>query len=235
MGMSLQQLQAKFLAKAEEKCTGAMSLPRLLRKLFQSVDLDDDGFVTVREWAMVVEKAGNVLTSDEACALFEYWDSAAYQREPTGQCAIADALASLSSSEGGESGIFGVPAGPPSSGDPQGNRGNRSSLAGGIFGGGVYESDAQRVAAVPRDNYVAPSEYAHPADMPRGNQPSIEGGIFGGEGQQEEQQPHAQKKSSNTSSVPGGIFATDENSMQGYQPPKKRNANASSVPGGIFG
>lgn len=234
MTMSLQQLQSKFLAKAEEKCTGSMTLPRLLRKLFQSVDLDNDGFVTIREWASVVEKAGNAITSDEACALFEYWDSAGYQREPNGLCAIADAITSLMSSEKTSDAVFGgAAAAPPSRADPMGNRGNRSSLEGGIFGGGVYESDARRVAAQPRGNYVPPSEYARPSDMPRGNQSSIEGGIFGDS--VEVAQPRAvAKKNSNASSLPGGIFGADENATPAFQP-KKRNANASSIPGGIFG
>tara|TARA_B110001452_G_scaffold192179_1_gene162246 strand:- start:976 stop:1683 length:708 start_codon:yes stop_codon:yes gene_type:complete len=235
MTMSLQQLQAKFLAKAEEKCTGAMTLPRLMRKLFQSVDLDNDGFVSIREWAAVVEKAGGAITSDEACALFEYWDSAGYQREPSGFCAIADAVASLMSSELSSEPVFGgATAGPPSAADPQGNRGNRSSVEGGIFGGGVYESDAQRFAAPRHGAYVPPTEYAQPADMPRGNQSSIQGGIFGDAAQVPSPPKAVNKKYSNASSVPGGIFAADENSGPSFQP-KKRNANASSIPGGIFG
>jgi len=230
MSLSLSQLQAKFLKKLDEKCTGAMTLPRLLRKHFQNLDLDNDGQVSISEWASVVERAGGAITPEEACALFEFWDSAGYTREPNGLIAISDAIASLMSSELTSESVFDRGQAPPSRGNLMGNQGNRPSAEGGIFGGGVYETDARQVArsALPAPDLV---EQARQSDGPKGNQSSLEGGIFGNA--PVEDTPRTKAITKNKSSVPGGIFGMDENSAPSA--PQKRDANLSSIPGGIFG
>lgn len=230
--MSLAQLQGKFLNKLEEKAAGGVTLPRLLRKQFQNVDLDNDGMVTIREWATIVEKTGGAISADEAVALFEYWDTAGYQREPQGLVVIADAIASLMSSELTSDAIFGQSEAqrPPSSRSQTKN--NQPSNEGGIFGGGVYEAEANRFPMRQAPPVHAPIEQAMPTNAPRGNQSSIEGGIFGSAPVEPAFRPKG--NTSNKSSLSGGIFGSDENAAPAPVR-NKRNANASSIPGGIFG
>lgn len=235
MTMSLKTIQDKFISRLEEKAGGASgTLPRLLRKHFQQVDLDNDGMISVREWSMVVERSGNALAADEATALFEFWDTAGYTREPNGFVAIADATASLMTSELTSNAIFDQKGAAPTR-DNQGNRGNRSSVEGGIFGGGVYAADAHRFATnqAGQPAPMLPVEIARPTDMPKGNQSSIEGGIFGQAPLDDT--PRAKAHNSNKSSVPGGIFGMDENAPPARAPVGRRYSNKSSIPGGIFG
>ena len=147
MTMSLKDVQQKFVAKCEAKCQGGITVARQLRKMFQQVDLDNDGLVNIREWATVVEVTNGAISSDEACALFEFWDTAGYSRDPSGAVSISEAIASLMSSEVQSVAVFddcGHGGPPPSrSGDSDRNKSNQSSAPGGIFGGGVYESDSR--------------------------------------------------------------------------------------------
>jgi len=242
MTLSLNDLQTKFINKVSEKCAGGMTLPRLLRKQFMQVDLDNDGCVNIREWAQIVEGTNNAISPAEASALFEFWDSAGYTREPSGLVSSSDAISSLLTAELSSAAVFDQRAAPPPSrGNEAGNRGNRSSMEGGIFGGGVYESDARRAsrpgmpaAQVEVQYQVPPDVLAAAQQRPRGNQSSVEGGIFGDAPM--EASPRADmKKNSNQSSVPGGIFG-GENAPPARAPvQQKRNSNQSSIPGGIFG
>ena len=158
--MSLNAVQQKFVAKCESKCQGGTTVARQLRKMFQQVDLDNDGLVNIREWAAVVESTNGAISTDEACALFEFWDTAGYARDPNGAVSVSEAIASLMSSEVQSEAVFddrGRGAPPPSRGGESdgtpreqqgdrewnGNKGNRPSAPGGIFGGGVYESDVR--------------------------------------------------------------------------------------------
>jgi len=160
MSMSLNAVQQKFVAKCESKCQGGTTVARQLRKMFQQVDLDNDGLVNIREWAAVVESTNGAISTDEACALFEFWDTAGYARDPNGAVSVSEAIASLMSSEVQSEAVFddrGRGAPPPSRGGESdgtpreqqgdrewnGNKGNRPSAPGGIFGGGVYESDVR--------------------------------------------------------------------------------------------
>ena len=92
-GMSLKHVQQKFVAKCEAKCQGGITVARQLRKMFQQVDLDNDGLVNIREWATVVEVTNGAISSDEACALFEFWDTAGFSRDPSGAVSISEAIA----------------------------------------------------------------------------------------------------------------------------------------------
>ena len=119
MSMSLNAVQQKFVAKCESKCQGGTTVARQLRKMFQQVDLDNDGLVNIREWAAVVESTNGAISSDEACALFEFWDTAGYARDPNGAVSISEAIASLMSSEVQSEAVFddrGRGAPPPSRG-----------------------------------------------------------------------------------------------------------------------
>jgi len=236
--MSLSAIQKKFLDKVEQKCNGGNTVQRQLRKYFTEVDLDNDGFVNVREWASVVERTGGAISSDEACALFEFWDTAGYAREPNGLVSTAEIIASLMTSEVSSEAVFDQRGAPPSRGNEGNTRnmGNRPSAPGGIFGGGVYESDAHfaQKAQVASLAPPAPFEQARPVERPRGNQSSVEGGIFG-EGPAADESPRKGKVQNNRSSLSGGIFGQDENAAPARPAMQKRNANASSIPGGIFG
>ena len=64
--MSLSAVQQKFVAKCESKCQGGTTVARQLRKMFQQVDLDNDGLVNIREWAAVVEATNGAISQDEA-------------------------------------------------------------------------------------------------------------------------------------------------------------------------
>jgi len=256
MSMSLSQVQQKFVTKCESKCQGGTTVARQLRKMFQQVDLDNDGFVNIREWAAVVEATNGAISSDEACALFEFWDTAGYARDPNGAVSISEAIASLMTSEVQSSAVFDHrgDAPPPSRGGDDGtpreqqnnrewhgNKGNRPSAPGGIFGGGVYESDSQfdeQRAQANRNAALGHAEQAQPVDRPKGNQSSLEGGIFGGPTADDTPRIGVEKKNlSNQSSLSGGIFGSDENARANAPTSArgKRNANASSIPGGIFG
>ena len=224
MSMSLNAVQQKFVAKCESKCQGGTTVARQLRKMFQQVDLDNDGLVNIREWAAVVESTNGAISSDEACALFEFWDTAGYARDPNGAVSISEAIASLMSSEVQSEAVFddrGRGAPPPSRGgesdgtarDQQdrewnGNMGNRPSAPGGIFGGGVYESDSQfdqQRALADRATALGQHEQAQPVNRPKGNQSSLEGGIFGGPTADDTPRLGVEKRNySNRSSLDGG-------------------------------
>ena len=127
-----------------------------------------------------------------------------------------------------------------------GNKGNRPSAPGGIFGGGVYESDQQRAevdqqrAQADRAMALRQHEQVQPVNRPKNNESSLAGGIFGGPMADDTPRQGVEKKNySNRSSLDGGIFGSDENAMRANialtSARGKRNANASSIPGGIFG
>ena len=212
MTMSLKDVQQKFVAKCEAKCQGGITVARQLRKMFQQVDLDNDGLVNIREWAAVVEVTNGAISSDEACALFEFWDTAGYSRDPSGAVSISEAIASLMSSEVQSVAVFddcGHGGPPPSrSGDSDRNKSNQSSAPGGIFGGGVYESDSRidhQRALASRATALAQHEQTRPVNRPKGNESSIEGGIFGGPTAADTPRIGAEKKNySNRSSLDGG-------------------------------
>lgn len=93
-----------------------------------------------------------------------------------------------------------------------GNKSNRSSVQGGIFGGGSYAADAE--GSLPPPSHRAPA-YQPPAAFgvaddgsarkPRGNQSSIEGGIFGNAAPLAPQPSNRSNSNrSNQSSIQGG-------------------------------
>jgi len=176
------------------------------------------------------------LAPDEASFLFQFWDTMAGQQEAQGavdiQLVVTDLIGSVPTySTGFNSGPEGFKS--------NGNKSNRSSVQGGIFGGGSYAADA--VGEAPqlsnRASY-APSApaMAPPTNKPRGNQSSIEGGIFGGmDGSAPlAPQPSNRANRSNQSSVDGGIFsAAGPNCAPATN--RSNRSNQSSIPGGIFG
>jgi len=225
MAMSLSAVQQKFVAKCESKCQGGTTVARQLRKMFQQVDLDNDGLVNIREWAAVVEATNGAISQDEACALFEFWDTAGYARDPNGAVSVSEAIASLMSSEVQSEAVFddrGRGAPPPSRGGESdgapreqqwnGNKGNRPSAPGGIFGGGVYESDQQRAevdqqrAQADRAMALRQHEQVQPVNRPKNNESSLAGGIFGGPMADDTPRQGVEKKNySNRSSLDGGV------------------------------
>lgn len=150
-----------------------------LRKMFQDVDRDQDGFVTFQEFLTALEQTCNALSPDEANFLFHFWDTMAGQQEPQGavqsELAITDLMSSMPEySTAFRSGDLGF--------RQKQAKGNMPSEAGGIFGGGSYAADAQglldvqpRAPAAPHHAPVsqAGGTAAMPSMRPKGNQPSM--------------------------------------------------------------
>lgn len=237
MTLTVAQIQSKILEKVDQKYKGGVSKQRL-DKGFRELDLDGDGFLRFNEFAEALSvHFGNPISGDESQFLFQFWDTMAGQQEPQGAIEIDLAVQDLLSSvpqygTGFNSGHDGIKSN-------KGAKGNMPSQAGGIFGGGSYEADANNMLSArsaPMDARSVPMQpEAPPSSRPRGNQSSIPGGIFGeaaptqpplsGNGQGSNR--------SNQSSIAGGIFG--EGPAPAAQKVKKFNSNQSSIPGGIFG
>ena len=79
----------RWTTRRPDCCAGANSYPlanhllgwRALWQLFMQVDLDNDGLVNIREWASVVDACSGAISTDEACALFEFWTHGRYTLE----------------------------------------------------------------------------------------------------------------------------------------------------------
>merc|ERR1719181_1348394 len=128
-----------FLRKIEEKFKGSPTAR--LKKLFKDVDLDNDGMIGFREWMRIVELAGNAISADEAEFLFVFWDTHAGEREQSGAIIIELAISDLLGTEPNYGSYFQA-GGAPGVKEPTKN--NRSSVEGGIFGGGMYEAESTR-------------------------------------------------------------------------------------------
>jgi len=240
---TIADLQKKFLDKLETKTRKGMPLTALLKKTI--VDAENlsseippgtfpDPHFTESGFRKACELVGpGVLTDAEFQFLFAFWDTRAGEQESMGAVPVELAMHDLKSAIPEYGGFF-------KSGDETlgkaggGNKSNKSSMQGGIFGGGSYEADANAdrfgggAAALVGD--MAPP--AARSDRPRGNQSSIPGGIFG-ENTDMNPPPSSRSNRSNQSSIPGGIFG--EAGAAAPPGPKKYNSNASSIPGGIFG
>lgn len=236
-GVTIADIQAKIVAKFDEKYKGGMTKNRLER-MFREADKNNDGFITLPEFVMALEQNANALSDDEASFLFQFWDTMAGQQEPQGAVQTDLAVNDLLSSQpeyttGFRSGAEGFRA--------KQAKGNLPSQQGGIFGGGSYEADAEGQLDSYRQNkpaQPAPSmgggSAAQPSNRPKGNQSSIEGGIFGGMDAAPPPSSRSDKGNrSNQSSIQGGIFG--EAPPSGPHMEKKFNSNRSSIPGGIFG
>jgi len=235
---SIADIQDKYVTKLAAKLpSGGNISARTLSKSLGEFDGDNDGFISLSEFLRAVERAGNALDRNEAEFLFAFWDTYAGEREPRGvvdvKMAVDDLVRSLPRfSTGFNSGNdSGLKAG--------GNKSNKSSMEGGIFGGGSYEADSRGAVPPASHRGAAPPGYqmeqGGPGQMsnrPRGNQSSVAGGIFGND---ESSAPKASGggNKSNLSSIPGGIFG--ENNAMAPPPSHRCNSNASSIPGGIFG
>ena len=200
-------------------------------------DLPTSRSVTYKEFNTALGEL--CLAPDEAAFLFQFWDTMAGQQEAQGavdiQLVVTDLIGSVPTySTGFNSG--------PEAFKSAGNKSNRSSVQGGIFGGGSYAADANGEAPQfsNRGPAYAPSApaMAPSSNKPRGNQSSVEGGIFAGMDGSAPLAPQPSNRSnrSNQSSVQGGIFSEAPNCA----PASNRGANAnksnqSSIPGGIFG
>ena len=231
---TIADLQTKILVKMEQKFKGGATNQRL-RRMLGDVDSDKDGFITMKEFNTALGEL--CLATDEASFLFQFWDTMAGQQEAQGAVDIMLIITDLIGSQPTYS--TGFNSGPDGFGQAGGNKSNRSSVQGGIFGGGAYSADAvgeapQFSARQPAYAPSAPSMEPG-ANKPRGNQSSIEGGIFGGlDGSAPlAPQPSDRSNRSNQSSIQGGIFGTEDPA-----PMSKRGSNRSnqsSIQGGIFG
>ena len=255
---TIADLQTKFLDKLDVKIKGSVNRASIKKALTQHSYEGRGEVMTVSDFTLNIEKAGNALSKQELMFLFSYWDSRAGQLEPCGKVPIPLAVDDLvESMVEYKSAVF------KSGDDPfdkgaKGNFSNKSSQEGGIFGGGAFEADARGDgsyrAAPPGGGYAppgalpggyddgygeaapSPTRAAPLEGKPRGNQSSIQGGIFG----QDESGPPSSRgggnggNKSNRSSVEGGIFA--EGPPVGNAPrANKPYSNQSSIPGGIFG
>lgn len=227
---TIADIQAKILAKMENKFKGGATSQRLKRML-SDMDADKDGFVSFKEFNSALGEL--CLASDEAGFLFQFWDTMAGQREAQGavdiNLIITDLLGSVPTySTGFNSGPEAVKGG--------GNKSNRSSVQGGIFGGGSYAADAE---GAPPSSYRAPAYApppvaADPMQKPRGNQSSIQGGIFGsGEPLAPQPTNRSNANRSNQSSLEGGIFGEAPCAPVSHR--GSNRSNQSSIQGGIFG
>ena len=136
---SIEQIQEKFLSRCEQKLKGSPVMR--LKKLFKDVDLDNDGLINFSEWSRIVELAGSALSPQETEFLFVFWDTHAGEREQSGVVIIDLAVSDLL----GQTPTYGSyfqGGGAPTRGEPTKN--NKSSVEGGIFGGGMFEADAER-------------------------------------------------------------------------------------------
>lgn len=230
---SIADLQDRYLAKLASKTRGTLNKHAIATSL-KEWDSDGDGCISLREFLQALERAGNPLNANEASALFSFWDTRAGQQDPVGLVPIGLAAEDLAASQEQFSGnVF-------RSGDTEnkggaGNKSNRPSQQGGIFGGGAFEADSRGVeyARQPAPCGRPMGELATQSSRPKGNEPSIAGGIFGeADGAAPTNRGGGNK--SNRSSVDGGIFAMP-NEPQLMQRGNKPYSNASSIPGGIFG
>jgi len=238
-GVSIADIQAKFLDKLARKLPNGQQInDRSVRKVLNEFDGDNDGRLTLNEFFRAVERAGNGIDNQEAKFLFAYWDTRAGEFEPCGlmdiKLAVADLLISQTTYDSGfNSGVesLGVHGG--------GNKSNKPSQVGGIFGGGSYEADsrgeppAHSHRGAPSSGFEARAPFEQ-VQRPRGNQSSVQGGIFG---EEPENLPMPSQRGggnqSNKSSIEGGIFG--EARSQPSQREKTNYSNRSSIPGGIFG
>jgi len=234
-GVTIADIQAKIVAKFEQKHKGGMTKSKL-NMMFNQVDKDKDGFITFPEFLTALEHDCNALTDNEASFLFQFWDTMAGQQEPQGGVQIDLAVNDLLSSVPDYN--TGFRSGPDQFRQKQA-KGNLPSQEGGIFGGGSYAADAngsleyqQYARAAPPPMSSVGSTAAQQSSRPKGNQSSIEGGIFG-QAASQDAPPSSRSNRSNQSSIQGGIFG--EAQPIGMPVEKKFNSNRSSIPGGIFG
>jgi len=235
--VTIAHIQDKFVTKLAAKLpSGGNISTRTLSKSLGEFDGDNDGFISLAEFLRAVERAGNALDRKEAEFLFAFWDTCAGEREPQGfvnvKMAVDDLVHSLPQfSTGFNSGNdSGLKAG--------GNKSNKSSMEGGIFGGGSYEADSRGAeplshrGAAPPDYQMEQGGRGQMSNRPKGNQSSVAGGIFGSDESSAPKSSGGGNKS-NKSSIPGGIFG--ENNAMAPPVSHRCNSNASSIPGGIFG
>jgi len=237
--VTIAMIQSKLLEKIEQK-DGAKGLrPNKLTQWLTDFDRDKDGYMFLDEFEQALTNYGSPTTKQETKFLFDFWDTGAGQQEARGAVPIELIVQDLLESRpeygtGFNSGSDGLKAN-------KGAKGNLPSQAGGIFGGGSYEADAQLAKGGPPPQmpaYAQPTQPTHdpaaPAQRPRGNQSSIVGGIFGEGPPAAPASNRATSNRSNQSSISGGIFgeagpgapATNKSSNK---------SNQSSIPGGIFG
>ena len=241
---TIADLQDKYLAKLATKTKGQCTKRTIRKNLseFLGENPTDDTLMSYQHFWSSLERAGNALTVDEAQFLFHFWDTRAGQMDPQKFVPLGVAVDDLASvlEEGNQAfggGVFKSGTDRLDHASAGGNKSNRSSEQGGIFGGGAFEADASRDGYHPAARAPPPvASYSDElAPKPRGNQSSIPGGIFGDqEGSMAPPSSRGDGNKSNRSSVEGGIFATEgPPTMQPRQ--NKPYSNASSIPGGIFG
>jgi len=238
MTMTIAGIQDKLISKLEQKWKGGITKEKL-RKMWTAVDADNDGFVSMDEFNKGLSFNGNALSDQEAFALFIFYDTMAESQPAQGAVEIDLAANDLIQSIAKEATPFN--SGLDFKDTTKQARGNQPSQAGGIFGGGSYEADANfggPAAPPPRPVLsMAPpqpeaSPYVAVSSRPKGNQSSIAGGIFGASADPAPP-PSSRSNRSNQSSIAGGIFG--EGPEPTIKAPAKYNSNRSSVPGGIFG
>ena len=228
---TLLQLKQRFLAKLEER--GGMKRTngwaRTLQLAWRAADLDDDGLLSLRDFAHVVRATGNALTR-RAFALLELTEAGANAAHRCALGVVHDDLAACQYSMGPRSATTQRAA------DDEGDPRQRIVDRGGVFGDWNYATEWRAVPAPsPRNAYRATPAGAgfSPAkaagQTKQSNAPSVEGGLFAAAPPVVASPRKA--KSSNTSSVEGGIFGAGP-PLQA--PRHKTQSNASSVRGGIF-
>ena len=211
---------------------------RTLQLAWRAADLDDDGLLSLRDFAHVVRATGNALNEAETFQLFSSWtgkqatDAALHaargaRRRPRRPGRVPARV---------QHGARGRPRHARAAGPTKVIRANESSIVGGVFGDWNYETEWRAVPAPsPRNAYRATPAGAgfSPAkaagQTKQSNAPSVEGGLFAAAPPVVASPRKA--KSSNTSSVEGGIFGAGP-PLQA--PRHKTQSNASSVRGGIF-
>jgi hypothetical protein len=233
---TIADIQQKFLVKLEAKLAGGKSItPMTLKKALNHFDADRDGVISVNEF---IQATQGKLERDEAEFLFMFWDTAAGQQEACGMVEVDLAVQNLLSSMPQYETLL---AGKDLANIAGQAKGNRSSVEGGIFGGGCYASESEREVlsarnrpAVSNPVVQAPTAAAPTFNKPVNNASSIEGGIFGADSAAPVNKATSRSNKSNQSSVAGGIFGED---MPARAPPSRngRNPNQSSIEGGIFG
>ena len=237
---TLLQLKQRFLAKLEER--GGMKRTngwaRTLQLAWRAADLDDDGLLSLRDFAHVVRATGNALTEAEAFQLFSSWTGKQGQTPRSTPLVALDVVHDdLAACQPEYS--MGLAVGHDTrraAGPTKAIRANESSIEGGVFGDWNYATEWRAVPAPsPRNAYRATPAGAgfSPAkaagQTKQSNAPSVEGGLFAAAPPVVASPRKA--KSSNTSSVEGGIFGAGP-PLQA--PRHKTQSNASSVRGGIF-
>lgn len=235
MALTIAKIQEKILNKYEDKFRGSVNKPKLMRA-FTDVDKDNDGFLSLTEFRGGLEALGGALSQQESDFLFAFWDTLAGQQEPQGAVEIGICVSDLLGSLPQYGTGFNSGADKP---NYKGGQSNKPSMAGGIFGGGSYEADANNEQPTSHRhamNYAAaPPQGTAQSSRPKGNQSSIEGGIFGDAAPSAPPpQPSNRANRSNQSSIQGGIFG-EAPPQQAQQNRNRMNSNQSSIPGGIFG